>query len=61
MLIIRPLRSLQLAVASHVPGTPFYLPPARTPAREISELGETFAKFSEEISQNETKLAAAPP
>ena len=58
-LLIRPLRSLQLAVASHVPGTPFDLPPARTPAREIRELGETFAKFSEEISQNETKLAAA--
>ncbi len=58
-LLIRPLRSLRLAVAGHVPGTKFSLPPVRTPAREIRELGETFAKFGDEISLHEAKMAAA--
>jgi two-component system, sensor histidine kinase PdtaS len=58
-LLIRPLRNLRVAVASHVPGTPFRLPPVRTPAREIRELGETFAKFGVEISQHEASLATA--
>ena len=58
-LLIRPLRQLRLAVASHVPGTPFKLPPVRTPAREIRELGETFAQFGNEISQHDAKMAAA--
>jgi hypothetical protein len=31
----------------------------RTPAREIRELGETFAQFGNEISQHEAKMAAA--
>lgn len=58
-LLIRPLRSLRLAVASHVPGTKFRLPQVRTPAREIRELGETFAKFGDEISLHDEKMAAA--
>ena len=58
-LLISPLRDLRLAVARHVPGTPFHLPDVRTPAREIRELGETFARFGVEISQNEIELAAA--
>ncbi len=58
-LLIRPLRTLRLAVASHVPGTPFRLPPVRTPAREIRELGETFARFGVESSENQAQLATA--
>jgi two-component system, sensor histidine kinase PdtaS len=58
-LLIRPLRALRLAVASHVPGTPFKLPAVRTPAREIRDLGETFAQFGDEISQHDAKMAAA--
>ncbi len=58
-LLIRPLRNLRLAVAGHVPGTIFRLPPVRTPAREIRELGETFAQFGDEISKHEASLAAA--
>ena len=58
-LLIRPLRQLRLAVASHVPGTPFKLPPVRTPAREIRELGETFAQFGDEIGQHEAKMTVA--
>jgi two-component system, sensor histidine kinase PdtaS len=58
-LLIRPLRALQLSVARHVPGTPFRLPAARTPAREIRELGETFAQFGDQISEHETNLATA--
>jgi two-component system, sensor histidine kinase PdtaS len=58
-LLIRPLRNLQRAVARHVPGTKFSLPPVRTPAREIRELGETFAKFGDEISLHEEKMAVA--
>lgn len=58
-LLIRPLRSLRLAVAGHVPGTMFQMPPMRTPAREIRELGETFATFSDEISQHEQKMTRA--
>jgi two-component system, sensor histidine kinase PdtaS len=58
-LLIRPLRTLRLAVASHVPGMPFTLPPIRTPAREIRELGETFAQFGNEISQHGAEMTAA--
>lgn len=58
-LLVRPLRSLQRAVAVHVAGTPFRLPAARTPAREIRELGETFARFGDQIGEHETKLATA--
>jgi two-component system, sensor histidine kinase PdtaS len=58
-LLIRPLRALQLTVARHVPGTPFRLPAVRTPAREIRELGETFAQFGDQISEHETNLATA--
>jgi two-component system, sensor histidine kinase PdtaS len=58
-LLIRPLRSLRLAVAGHVPGTKFSLPPVRTPAREIRDLGETFATFGDEISLHEAKMAVA--
>jgi two-component system, sensor histidine kinase PdtaS len=46
-------------VASHVPGTPFRMPPMRTPSFEIRELGETFAQFGDEISQHEARMAAA--
>ena len=58
-LLIRPLRSLRVAVASHVPGTPFQMAPMRTPAREIRELGDAFAKFGDEISLHEEKMAVA--
>ena len=58
-LLIRPLHGLRLAVASHVPGTKFMLPAMRTPAREIRELGETFAKFGDEISHHEAQMALA--
>jgi two-component system, sensor histidine kinase PdtaS len=58
-LLIRPLRQLRLAVASHAPGTPFKLPLVRTPAREIRDLGETFAEFGDEISQHESKMTKA--
>lgn len=58
-LLIRPLRGLQRAVGGHVPGTPFRLPAVRTPAREIRELGETFAQFGDQISEHETNLANA--
>ena len=58
-LLIRPLRTLRLAVASHVPGMPFTLPVLRTPAREIRELGETFAQFGDEISQHGAEMTAA--
>lgn len=58
-LLIRPLRSLRLAVASHAPGTKFHMPAMRTPAREIRELGDAFAKFGDEISQHEQQMATA--
>jgi two-component system, sensor histidine kinase PdtaS len=58
-LLIRPLRSLRVAVASHVPGTPFRLLIVRTPAREIRELGETFAQFGDQIGAHEANLATA--
>ncbi len=58
-LLIRPLDSLRRAVASHTPGTEFHLPSMRTPAREIRELGETFAKFNDEIGQHERRMAKA--
>ncbi len=58
-LLIRPLHSLRHAVASHVPGTKFEMPAMRTPAREIRELGETFAKFGNEISRHEQQMALA--
>jgi two-component system, sensor histidine kinase PdtaS len=58
-LVIRPLRSLRLAVANHVPGTQFAPPAMRTPALEIRELGDTFAKFGDQISRHEQQMALA--
>ena len=58
-LLIEPLRDLRFAVASHVPGTSFRLPLVRTPAREIEELAQTFAKHFDELSQHEVQLATA--
>lgn len=49
-LLIRPLRQLREAVATHVPGTPFELPPVRTPAREILDLGETFSRHDARLA-----------
>ncbi len=58
-LLIRPLRDLQKAVASYIPGAPFHKPATRTPAREIQELGDTFAQFGDQISLHEANMAAA--
>ncbi len=58
-LLIRPLRALQTAVAAHVPGTPFRVPSIRTPAREIRDLGATFARFGVQIAEHEAHLATA--
>ena len=58
-LLILPLRTLRFAVASHLPGTVFRPPSLRTPAREIRELGETFALFGEQIGKHEIQLATA--
>ncbi len=58
-LLIRPLRQLRLAVADHAPGAAFVFPSARTPAREIRELGDTFVESGEAIVAREASLAKA--
>lgn len=57
-LLIRPLRELRAAVAEQVPGQPFAFT-ARTPAREIRELGETFARGQLAIATQQDALSSA--
>ena len=58
-LLIRPLRELRAAVASQAAGQPFVFSGARTPAREIRELGETFAQSGRAIAAHQADLASA--
>lgn len=59
-LLLRPLKTMQTAIAGYRPGTGgFELPAARGPAREIAELGTAFDKVTRTVSRHETELQAA--
>lgn len=58
-LLIRPLKALRAAVASHQPGVPFRPPHARTPALEIRDLGQTFASYDDALATRQNELSHA--
>lgn len=59
-LLLRPLLTLQRAVVAYRPGeTRFELPSARSPAREITELGQAFAEVTHTVERHEADLEAA--
>jgi two-component system, sensor histidine kinase PdtaS len=58
-MLIRPLRMLRTAVSAHETGAAFRFDSTATPALEIRELGETFARYAAQIAAKEATLATA--
>jgi len=59
-LLLRPLVRMQRAVAAYRPGTPVLdLPSLRSPAREISDLGQSFDDVTRTVARHEAELEAA--
>ena len=59
-LLIRPLVLLRRQVAAYQPGEVLEpLRRIRTPAHEISDLGDTFREISEDVATHEAEMAAA--
>lgn len=59
-LLLGPLGKLRKVVAAYRPGDRvFDLPTVRTPAREIGELGESFAEVTRTVARHEANLEAA--
>ncbi|HEV2078590.1 MAG TPA: histidine kinase dimerization/phosphoacceptor domain -containing protein [Allosphingosinicella sp.] len=59
-LLLRPLSRMQRAVAAYRPGdTELALPPFRTPAKEIGELGASFSRMTQTVARHEAELEAA--
>lgn len=59
-LLLRPLAQMQRAVSAFGVGTgPFELPRLRTPAVEIQQLGEAFARATADLGRHEHDLAEA--
>jgi|TARA_R110000868_G_scaffold166030_2_gene399762 two-component sensor histidine kinase len=57
-LLIRPLVLLRRAVAAYQPGVPLKpLEKVRTPAQEITDLGETFRAISEDVATHEVEMS----
>jgi two-component sensor histidine kinase len=58
-LLLKPLAGMQRAVAAYQPGdTQLALPTLRSPAREIGELGQAFARVTETVARHEAELEA---
>jgi two-component sensor histidine kinase len=58
-LLLRPLARMQRAVAAYQPGDrELALPTSATPAREIGELGEAFARVTRTVARHEAELEA---
>jgi HAMP domain-containing protein len=59
-LLLRPLASMQRAVAAYQPGDrELAMPIFRTPAREIKELGGAFNRVTQTVARHEAELEAA--
>ncbi|HEY0116235.1 MAG TPA: sensor histidine kinase [Allosphingosinicella sp.] len=59
-LLLRPLGAMQKAISAYKPGDRgFELPPARSPAREISDLGNAFDEVTRTVARHEAELEAA--
>ena len=59
-LLLRPLGSLQKAISAYRPGDKsFEAPAARSPAREISDLGDAFDQVTRTVARHEADLEAA--
>jgi two-component sensor histidine kinase len=58
--LLRPLASMQQAVAAYRPGAPrLDIPRLATPAREIGELAEAFDQVARTVARHEAELEAA--
>jgi two-component system, sensor histidine kinase PdtaS len=59
-LLLRPLGSMQKAISAYRPGDSSFQPPAaRSPAREISDLGDAFDQVTRTVACHEAELEAA--
>lgn len=59
-LLLKPLVRMQKAISTYQPGDEgFDMPRFRTPAREIGELGEAFARVTRTVARHEADLEAA--
>jgi len=59
-LLLRPLTAMQRAISAYRPGeTDFQPPAARSPAREISDLGDAFDDVTRTVARHEAELEAA--
>ncbi|HEX8444515.1 MAG TPA: sensor histidine kinase [Allosphingosinicella sp.] len=58
-LLLKPLARMQRAVAAYQPGDrDLALPASASPAREIGELGQAFARVTQTVSRHEAELEA---
>jgi two-component sensor histidine kinase len=58
-LLLRPLTGMQRAISAYQPGdTELALPMLRSPAREIGDLGQAFARVTETVARHEADLEA---
>jgi two-component sensor histidine kinase len=58
-LLLRPLAGMQRAISAYRPGdTELALPILRSPAREIGDLGQAFARVTETVARHEADLEA---
>jgi HAMP domain-containing protein len=58
-LLLKPLARMQRAVAAYQPGDrDLALPTSASPAREIDELGQAFARVTQTVSRHEAELEA---
>jgi len=59
-LLLRPLGAMQKAISAYQPGDRgFEAPAARSPAREISDLGDAFDQVTKTVARHEADLEAA--
>ena len=59
-LLLRPLGAMQKAISEYRPGDRgFVAPAARSPAREISDLGDAFDQVTRTVARHEDELEAA--
>jgi len=59
-LLLRPLTAMQKAISAYRPGDKgFEAPAARSPAREISDLGDAFDEVTRTVARHEAELEAA--
>ena len=58
--LLRPLGAMQKAIAAYRPGeSSFVAPTVRSPAREISDLGDAFDQVTRTVARHEAELEAA--